>query len=98
MNIEGKNELIMQLIATLTAMLDSEVKSELDTSVNIASKEKIEMLTIKQCTEVVSGLSEHTIRQLVAQDKVKYLRCGQGKRGKLLINKASLLSYCNNSN
>ena len=49
------------------------------------------MLTIKECTEVVRGLSEHTVRQLVAQGKVKYIRTGQGKRGKILINKEELL-------
>ena len=51
------------------------------------------MLTIKECAEAVSGLSEHTIRQLVAQEKIPYIRTGQGKRGKILINKAALLEY-----
>ncbi len=53
----------------------------------------VEMLTIKECAEAVSGLSEHTIRQLVAQEKIPYIRTGQGKRGKILINKAALLEY-----
>lgn len=97
MNTDNKKDLIMQLVATLTAMLDSEAQNELDTSANTENEEKIEMLTIKQCTEVVSGLSEHTIRHLVAQNKIMYLRCGQGVRGKILINKASLLAYLNNS-
>lgn len=66
-------------------------------SENKLSEEKIEFLTIKQAVEAVSGISEHTIRQLVAQKKIKFLRTGQGKRGKILINKASLLAYCNNS-
>lgn len=99
MNTENKQEVIIQLIATLTAMLnDDEKQSEIVSSDINAKQEKIEMLTIKQAVEVVSGISEHTIRQLVAQKKIKYLRCGQGKRGKILINKASLLAYCNNNN
>ena len=55
--------------------------------------EKVEMLTIKECTEVVQGLSEHTARQLVAQGKVKSVRTGEGKRGKILVNKADLVDY-----
>ena len=55
------------------------------------------MLTIKECTELVKGLSEHTVRQLVAQGKISYIRTGQGKRGKILISKADLLNYLNMS-
>ena len=51
------------------------------------------MLTIKECTQAVSGLSEHTVRQLVAQKKIPYIRTGQGKRGKILISKTALLDY-----
>ena len=53
----------------------------------------VEMLTIKECTEVIQGLSEHTVRQLVAQEKVKSVRTGEGKRGKILVNKADLVDY-----
>jgi excisionase family DNA binding protein len=51
------------------------------------------MLTIKECAEAVTGLSEHTIHQLVAQEKIPYIRTGKGKRGKILISKAALLEY-----
>ena len=57
------------------------------------SAEPVEMLTIKECSEAVSGLSEHTVRQLVAQKKIPYIRTGQGKRGKILISKSALLDY-----
>lgn len=87
------NEIIMQLIATLTAMQDTEENQNQQSS----KEDKIEMLTIKQCADVVAGLSEHTIRQLVSQNKIKYIRTGQGKRGKILINKASLLAYCSDT-
>ena len=52
-----------------------------------------EMLTIKECANVVQGVSEHSIRMLVAQGKVKSVRTGEGKRGKILVNKADLLAY-----
>ena len=55
--------------------------------------EKVEILTVKECTKVIRELSEHTVHQLVAQNKVRYMRTGQGKRGKILINKADLIKY-----
>ncbi len=51
------------------------------------------MLTVKECAALVNGLSEHTVRQLVVQDKVAYVRSGSGVRGKILVSKASLLKY-----
>ena len=51
------------------------------------------MLTVKECTEAVKGLSEHTVRQLIAQEKIPFIRTGQGKRGKILVSKAGLLEY-----
>lgn len=98
MNTEQRREILIQLIATLTTMLEAESENnESDRTENNFTEEKVEFVTIKQATEVVSGLSEHTIRQLVAQSKISYIRTGQGKRGKILINKASLLDYLNNS-
>ncbi len=58
-----------------------------------AKKTPTEMLTIKECARVVQGVSEHSIRQIVAQGKVKSVRTGEGKRGKILVNKADLLAY-----
>ena len=55
----------------------------------------VEVLTIKECTEAVKGLSEHTVRKLIAQGKLPYMRAGDGQRGKMLINKADLLAYFN---
>jgi hypothetical protein len=67
--------------------------TEDESAVQQTTAKPVEMLTIKECTKVIQGLSEHTVRQLVAQDKVKYIRTGQGKRGKILVNKADLLEY-----
>lgn len=55
--------------------------------------EKLELLTIKECAELISGLSEHTVRQLVKQGKIKSIRTGEGKSGKILVNKADLVAY-----
>ncbi|MDE6709688.1 MAG: helix-turn-helix domain-containing protein [Oscillospiraceae bacterium] len=55
--------------------------------------EKVELLTIKECTELVKGLSANTVRQLVTQGKIPHIRAGLGKRGKILIKKSDLLAY-----
>ena len=57
--------------------------------------DKAEMLTIKESATLISGLSEHTVRQLVKQGKVKSVRTGAGKNGKILVNKADLIAYFN---
>ncbi len=99
MTIIQKNTIISKVEELLDELL------ELDTnivSLNSIEKEvnnvstpdnKVEMLTIKECTTAVKGLSEHTVRQLVAQDKLPYIRTGQGKRGKILVSKSALLNY-----
>ena len=56
-------------------------------------KAPTEILTIKECANVVHGVSEHSIRMLVAQGKVKPVRTAEGKRGKILVNKADLKAY-----
>ncbi len=50
---------------------------------------------LRLCTEAVKGLSEHTVCKLVTQGKVHYIRTGEGKCGKILISKKSLLDYLN---
>ena len=40
-------------------------------------------------------LSEHSIRMLVRKGLVTSIRTGEGKNGKILINKQSLLNYLN---
>ena len=97
MNNENKTDVLMQLISVLTAMLNAETQTKIQSSDKIEKEEEIEFLTVKDCTTVIKGINEHTIRQLVAQGKISYIRTGQGKRGKILINKSSLLAYCSNS-
>ena len=86
--MENKTEIMAQIVALLSQLMESE-----NSNSTPETSAPVEMLTIKECTQAVSGLSEHTVRQLVAQNKIPYIRTGQGKRGKILISKAALLEY-----
>ena len=90
MTMKTKQELIAQIVTLLNEVIEVEEKEAEAVS---RPSVPMEMLTIKECTQAVSGLSEHTVRQLIAQDKIPYIRTGQGKRGKILISKAALLEY-----
>ena len=90
--MENKREIMAQIVALLSQLIENESDTRKDKPPE-RSAEPVEMLTIKECTQAVSGLSEHTVRQLVAQKKIPYIRTGQGKRGKILISKTALLEY-----
>ncbi|MDE7289664.1 MAG: helix-turn-helix domain-containing protein [Oscillospiraceae bacterium] len=94
MTTNSKQELISKIVTLLNELIDVEEKSS--TKI-LQTDPKIEMLTIKECTKLVKGLSEHTVRKLAKQNKIPYVRAGQGNRGKILINKADLLNYLNMS-
>lgn len=82
-----------ELIATITTLLASAAEEKTAPSEQTAMPDTVEMLTIKECCSAVKGLNEYTVRQLVARDELPYIRCGQGRRGKILIPKAALLTY-----
>ena len=89
-----KDEIKSQISAILAEFLDNENAEH----AAIAAKERSsypEMLTIKECFDLVPGLSEYSIRKLVKQGKVKYIRAGEGNNGKILVNKNSLIDYLN---
>ena len=91
MTTNRNNELIAQLVSILSEIIetnDSEQVAEVTSNA-------VEVLTVKECTEAIKGLSEHTVRKLIAQGKLPYMRAGDGQRGKMLINKADLLAYFN---
>ena len=94
MTTNSKQELISKIVTLLNELIEINENAE---NVISPKDEKLEMLTIKECTKLVKGLSEHTVRQLVKQNKIPYVRAGQGKRGKILINKTDLLDYLNMS-
>ena len=83
----NQQEVIDRILDLLTELVDDEPAEK---QAKIPPKE---MLTIKECTEAVRGISKHTVRKLVAQGRVRYIRTGEGKRGKILISKQSLLDY-----
>ncbi len=92
MTKKTKQELIAEVITLLDKRI--EVTEEISPPViAVTQNQPVEMLTIKECAEAVSGLSEHTVRHLVKQGKVAFIRTGQGERGKILVSKSSLLEY-----
>lgn len=91
MTTNRKNELIAQLVSILSELIETNDSEQ----VTEVTSNAVEVLTIKECTEAIKGLSEHTVRKLIAQGKLPYMRAGDGQRGKMLINKADLLAYFN---
>ena len=92
MTFTQKKELITQVTELLEQLIEAETAEPLPYS-DIIENLPLEMLTVKECAVLVNGLSEHTVRQLVAQGKIAYVRAGSGVRGKILVSKASLLKY-----
>ena len=68
--MENKTEIMAQIVALLTQLIDENTTPTAEAKPSAP----VEMLTIKECTQAVSGLSEHTVRQLVAQKKIPYIR------------------------
>lgn len=91
MTTNRKNELIAQLVNILSELIEANDPDQ----VSEIKSDAVEMLTVKECTEAIKGLSEHTVRKLIAQGKLPYMRAGDGQRGKMLINKSDLLAYFN---
>ncbi|MBP0982750.1 MAG: helix-turn-helix domain-containing protein [Oscillospiraceae bacterium] len=85
-----REDIIAAMSSLLEQLVDSEPPKAEPTT---AAPEKVEMLTIKECTEAVKGLNEYTVRQLIARKEIPSIRTGQGKRGKILVPKAALLRY-----
>ena len=83
----NQQEVIDRILDLLTKLVDDAPAEKQ------AETKPMEMLTIKECTEAVRGISEHTVRKLVAQGRVRYIRTGEGERGKILVSKQSLLDY-----
>lgn len=86
---------IVDNILELLIQLTEDGENSVPQSAKASTADKVEMLTIKESAALISGLSEHTVRQLVRQGKVKSVRTGAGKNGKILVNKADLIAYFN---
>ena len=92
MNLTEKQQIISQVVLLLERLIESQSPKP-EPKPQSSESQPLEMLTVKECAALVNGLSEHTVRQLVAQDKVAYVRAGSGVRGKILVSKSSLLKY-----
>lgn len=87
------NEKRAEIISAMSSLLERLVEDEPTAPVPATKPDKVEMLTIKECANEIRGLNEYTVRQLVVRNAIPYVRCGHGKRGKILIPKAALLDY-----
>lgn len=92
MTLTQKKELIEQITQLLNTLIEVDT-AEVTPTPSPTMDKPMEMLTVKECAALVDGLSEHTVRQLVAQNKIAFVRAGSGVRGKILVNKVSLLKY-----
>lgn len=72
MTMKNKQELIQQVVNLLNALIEVEELPTALPSIN----EQVEILTIKECAQQISGLSEHTVRQLVLQNKLPHIITG----------------------
>ena len=93
MSNKEKQALIAEVVALLQTRLTAMEQSQTSTQTPPQVSQVPEMLTIKECAEEIKGLSEHTVRQLVKQEKLPHIRTGAGQNGKILVSKSALLAY-----
>lgn len=99
MDTAKRDRIIIKVIALLEEFIDSQESDD-----NIISEESdtkastTEMLTVKECTDLIQGLTAYTVRLLASSGKISSVRAGEGKNGKILVNKSSLLDYMNRNN
>lgn len=89
MSTERTREILQQVTQLLNSLTENEPTPQ------ETKQDKVEMLTVRECSEVIKGLNEYTVRQLIARKEIPSVRTGQGKNGKILVPKAALLSYFN---
>ena len=92
----ARDEVIIQHLKNLITLVSSQPCEPIPKAVS-HEVEHIEMLTIQECAEEFKGLTQNKIRQLVRQGKIKYIRTGEGRNGKILVNKTSLAEYLSNN-
>lgn len=80
MTLKQKNNLIAEMISLLEKTIIADEEKPKPQVCNVQSK-PLEMLTVEECSQVISGLSEHTVRQWVSQGLIPYIRTGRGKYG-----------------
>lgn len=99
MDTAKRDRIIIKVIALLEEFIDTQESDD-----NIITEESdtkastTEMLTVKECTDLIQGLTAYTVRLLASSGKISSVRAGEGKNGKILVNKSSLLDYMNRNN
>ena len=93
MSNNQKQQLIAEVVALLQHRI-TEMERE-QSAPQPQAPQSVEMLTIKECSECIKGLSAHTVRQLVLQGKIPSVRTGAGQNGKILVSKSALIAYFN---
>ena len=92
MNLTERQQIISQIVLLLERLIETQ-PPESTPKPQSTETQPLEMLTVKECADLVDGLSEHTVRQLCAQDQIAHVRAGAGRNGKILVSKVSLLKY-----
>lgn len=87
-----KQEILIQITALLAQLIEPE-EIPFEPAESSIGNAPVEMLTIKECLAEIRGLTPHTLRKLCFQNKIPYVRAGEGKRGKILISKRALHAY-----
>ncbi len=88
----ARDEIIIQQLKNLITLVSNQPCEPIPKAI-LTEANPIEMLTIQECAEEFKGLTQNTIRQLVRKGKIKYIRTGDGRNGKILVNKTSLAEY-----
>lgn len=86
MTIAEKREIVNTIINLLLQLTAEEEEQEQPASASKPAKvpaQSVKMLTIKECAELIEGISEHSIRMPIAQGKIKAFRTGEGVRGNI---------------
>jgi excisionase family DNA binding protein len=89
MNKQDAVRALVELLATLADSKSAEAQSAPVTEI------KPVMLTIDECVAEVAGVTKHAVRTLVKRGEIPCVRVGE-RNGKILVNRADLLSYFNN--
>ncbi len=92
----ARDEIIIQQLKNLITLVSNQPCEPISKAI-LTEATPIEMLTIQECAAEFKGLTQNTIRQLVRQGKIKYIRTGEGRNGKILVNKTSLAEYLSNN-
>lgn len=80
---------ITKVISILTNIVEESNSSASDKD----SKTQLEFITINQALKLIHGISYGSLRNLLLNGKIPYIRAGKGEHGKYLISKEGLLQY-----